>query len=99
MILKIQILKKHLNRKFQKISEKQKKQINPIEKKQESDNKERKKTHININYIFNFLKEKIKDIKRTILGARKNIKNIYSKFKEKCAKVRAVKAFYKQSNY
>ena len=62
-------------------------------KKQESDNKERKKTHININYIFNFLKEKIKDIKGFILGARKNIKNIYSKFKEKCAKVRAVKAF------
>lgn len=64
-----------------------------IEKKQESDNKERKKTHININYTFNFLKEKIKDIKGFILSARKNIKNIYSKFKEKCAKVRAIKAF------
>ena len=57
-----------------------------IEKKQESDNKERKKTHININYIFNFLKEKIKDIKGFILSVRKNIKNIYYKFKEKCAK-------------
>ena len=64
-----------------------------IEKKQESDNKERKKTHININYIFNFLKEKIKDIKGFIFSVRKNIKNIYSKFKEKCAKIRAIKAF------
>lgn len=64
-----------------------------IKEEQKSANKERKKTHININCIFNFLKEKIKDIKGFILSIRKNIKNIYSKLKETCAKVSAIKAF------